>query len=286
MRKTSRGPLLSMLALASLAAARPVAQTAVPASRPGTAITIERVLDLTPIRAVIARVDLAAPGVRVRCLPAGGPEFGKAPWPTTLETPSAVAAREHLALAVNGDYFMAEQARDAEGAAARTQYVRGKRAAPLGPSVSDGKLWTKGKAGLPMLVVDKDGAVSITEDRDKLDGAREVLSGNRVLVQNGKLQVVHIARETRAPRTAIGLSEDGKTLILAVVDGRSLTSRGMTLGELADFMRKAGAFTAINLDGGGSTAMVQRAGEKQSVLNTPSDGAERPVANVLGIEAP
>jgi exopolysaccharide biosynthesis protein len=51
-------------------------------------------------------------------------------------------------------------------------------------------------------------------------------------------------------------------------------------------MQKEGAFTAFNLDGGGSTTMVQRVGEKQTVLNTPSVGVERPVADVLGVEVP
>jgi exopolysaccharide biosynthesis protein len=274
--------LLGILGLGG-AGALTVAQ---PTATTRAVVAVERVLDETPIRAFVARVDLTAPGVKVRCLPAGAGGIAKGPWPTTLETTSAVAAREKLAVAVNGDFFTAEQAKDAEGQAAQSQYVRGKRANVVGMAVSGGKVWARGKANQPMLVVDKDGKVSITEARDGLAEAREVISGNRMLVEDGKLQVVHIEKEKRHPRTAVGLTEDGKTLILVAVDGRSLTSRGMTLGELATFMQKEGAFTAFNLDGGGSTTMVQRVGEKQTVLNTPSDGVERPVADVLGVEVP
>jgi exopolysaccharide biosynthesis protein len=87
----------------------------------------------------------------------------------------------------------------------------------------------------------------------------------------------------RHPRTAAGLSADGKTLILLAVDGRSYSSRGATMRELAELMKQLGAQDALNLDGGGSTTMVHREGGELKVLNTPSDGRPRPVANVLGL---
>ena len=90
----------------------------------------------------------------------------------------------------------------------------------------------------------------------------------------------------RHPRTAAGVTRDGRTLLLVVVDGRQPGwSAGATLVELADLMRGLGAWTALNLDGGGSSALWWRApGEAEGrIRNRPSDGHVRPVANALGV---
>ena len=58
----------------------------------------------------------------------------------------------------------------------------------------------------------------------------------------------------------------------------------MTYGQLAAEMARLGAYTAINLDGGGSSTLVLRAADGElKVMNRPSDGKERAVANVLGL---
>jgi exopolysaccharide biosynthesis protein len=65
---------------------------------------------------------------------------------------------------------------------------------------------------------------------------------------------------------------------LVTVDGRQAASVGMTLVELAELMREAGAWDALNFDGGGSTVMVI----KGRVVNSPSDPTgEREIANGL-----
>ncbi len=84
--------------------------------------------------------------------------------------------------------------------------------------------------------------------------------------------------EARHPRTAIGYAKDGRTLWLVAVDGRSTSSVGMTLVELAEAMRTLGASQALNFDGGGSTTMVIDG----RVVNTPTDvTGERAVGNAL-----
>ncbi len=84
----------------------------------------------------------------------------------------------------------------------------------------------------------------------------------------------------RHPRSALGISRDSATLYVVAVDGRQQTSVGMTLEELADAMIALGAYEAMNLDGGGSTALVVR----DSIVNTPSDAnGERAVGNVVAI---
>lgn len=92
----------------------------------------------------------------------------------------------------------------------------------------------------------------------------------------------------RHPRTAVGIADGGRRLLLVVVDGRQAPySDGMTLRELANLMRALGAPAALNLDGGGSTAMVvaePEQGGAMQVVNRPSDATgERAVGNALAI---
>ncbi|MEH7380184.1 phosphodiester glycosidase family protein [Bacillus sp. JJ1533] len=112
------------------------------------------------------------------------------------------------------------------------------------------------------------------------------VGGNIKLVENGEV-ISNLDDTTSAPRTAVGFSEDRKTMILAAIDGRQTDSRGMTFKELADLMKEYGAHYALNLDGGGSTTMVARktGTEDVKVVNQPSDGIERSVPNGIGIFA-
>lgn len=113
-----------------------------------------------------------------------------------------------------------------------------------------------------------------------------VVSGKPDLLRNGAPTSGQHASSfctTRHPRTALGLSLDARTLYLVVVDGRSSASVGMTCAELATLLSGLGAHHALNLDGGGSSAMFVRG---QGVVNRPSDGTERVVANHLAIFAP
>ncbi|MDF2710411.1 MAG: N-acetylglucosamine-phosphodiester alpha-N-acetylglucosaminidase-like protein [Nonomuraea muscovyensis] len=119
----------------------------------------------------------------------------------------------------------------------------------------------------------------------KLTPDLHVIAGGVGLVRNGKTRITakrdgHDSMNMilrRHPRTLLGTTRNG-SLILATVDGRQ---PGVTVGasfvEAAQFMRWLGARDAINLDGGGSTAMVV----KDKVVNRPSDGAERPVGDAL-----
>jgi hypothetical protein len=82
--------------------------------------------------------------------------------------------------------------------------------------------------------------------------------------------------QKREPRTALGWNKD--YYFLVVVDGRQRTSVGMTFAELAKYMHeKLGCEEALNLDGGGSATMWVFG----HVMNSPSEGRERPAANAL-----
>lgn len=80
--------------------------------------------------------------------------------------------------------------------------------------------------------------------------------------------------DKRHPRTAIGKTIEGD-LWLVAIDGRQKMSDGATIEELARVMQRLGCMEAINLDGGGSTTMNVFG----MVMNRPSDGKEREVAN-------
>jgi hypothetical protein len=105
-----------------------------------------------------------------------------------------------------------------------------------------------------------------------------------LLVENGvnRGSTAKPATYTADPRTVAGVTQDGQTLILAAIDGRTTESGGMTLPEAADLMIGLNAWNAINLDGGGSTTMVLRyPGQSPQIINLTT-GWERPVAAHLG----
>lgn len=85
------------------------------------------------------------------------------------------------------------------------------------------------------------------------------------------------------PETAVGISKDGKHAIFVTLDGRlgESTAVGVTPAQVTGYLLAHGAYNAVLLDGGGSTEMDARVPGTSglSVLNTPSDGSERPVAN-------
>ncbi|MCD8373541.1 MAG: S-layer homology domain-containing protein [Oscillospiraceae bacterium] len=81
------------------------------------------------------------------------------------------------------------------------------------------------------------------------------------------------------PRTALGIRADGST-VLYVVDGRSSLSSGASLTQLAEDLKSMGCEYAVNLDGGGSSALSLRlpGSSANTVINVPSDGSERKCA--------
>ncbi|HEX4935087.1 MAG TPA: phosphodiester glycosidase family protein [Gemmatimonadaceae bacterium] len=112
---------------------------------------------------------------------------------------------------------------------------------------------------------------------------RVVLDGNNVGIRADSLEGTFPRfSAARHPRSAIALSRDSTRLMLVVVDGRRPWSVGMSLSELADALVSLGAYQAMNLDGGGSSALWV-AGE---VVNYPSDPTgERAVGNALVVRA-
>lgn len=84
------------------------------------------------------------------------------------------------------------------------------------------------------------------------------------------------------PRTAIGIRDDG-SVVYYVMDGRSKSSAGSTLEELAADLLSMGCTTVVNMDGGGSSALALRmpGSEGFTVVNEPSDGTLRSVCSYI-----
>ncbi|MFE9724933.1 phosphodiester glycosidase family protein [Streptomyces sp. NPDC005794] len=115
------------------------------------------------------------------------------------------------------------------------------------------------------------------------------VGGRELLVVDGTAQNHDgEGNNTAAPRTAVGFSKDGRTMQVVTVDGRQTDSGGITLTELGEMMRGAGSYSALNLDGGGSSTLVARepGSDVLQVENSPSDGSERTVPNGLALTAP
>jgi hypothetical protein len=283
--------IASALALFTLAGrSRPVLVT----GSPGPAVRYSLdVRDNPALRLHIVRIDLTSADVALSAV-AAGPGLEGTEWTTSLQTVRTIAERERFDVAVNGDFFSHDMGELEQW----SKYRTGAGARTMGPLVSDGRTVASRVAGpYSALLVDGRGRCSIGTFEAVPAGARQFLCGNVELVRNGK-RVVAAASEadacTRAPRTAIGLDRDGKTLTLVVIDGRRADfSAGMTLAEVADELVRLGCDSGLNLDGGGSSTLVFRdAGEDACrVVNCPSDGHqlsdslsfERPVASALGI---
>lgn len=115
----------------------------------------------------------------------------------------------------------------------------------------------------------------VPQTHPDLSGVETALGGGPTLVRQGKA-MTWSGFPRRHPRSAIGWNE--RWIYLVEVDGRQGgLSVGMTFPELADYLVRLGCREAVNLDGGGSSTLWLMG----RVMNSPSDGVERPVANGL-----
>ena len=188
------------------------------------------------------------------------------------EKTSEIAQRNGAILAINGDYYGAQE----------TGYV-----------VRNGTLYRNSASNdQEDLVIYEDGSFAMIRESETTpeqllaDGAMHILSFGPALITDGVLSVsekdeVGKARASN-PRTAIGIVDAGHYLFV-VSDGRTQESEGLTLYQLAQFMESLGATTAYNLDGGGSSTMYFN-GE---VVNNPTTSgrniSERSVSDIVYI---
>jgi len=153
------------------------------------------------------------------------------------------------------------------------------------------------------LTTDKIAGTAGAEYYNEISGSEDILEafgGGPVLVTNGNAVNIPDPAELDSgtgvyqthPRTAIGVSADGRKVWIMVIDGRRVSySNGMNLHDLALAMAAVGCENAINLDGGGSSTFAVRRADgfddpsRFGVLNWPNDnnGEERPLYQGLVI---
>ncbi len=185
-------------------------------------------------------------------------------------TVSEFAKKNDAIIAINADYFDPQLQ-------------------PIGLSMGACGVWTKAQK-----ISRKQGLVAVGKRRAEIQAntmktrrwMSGAVSGWPMLVRDCAVieNIPGSDHFTRAPhpRTAVGLSRDRKTMYFVVADGRREGVPGMTLPELAAFLRSEfNVCSAMNLDGGGSSAIWIR----DRIVNVPSDGAERKVGNHLAVVA-
>ncbi|MCC5940639.1 MAG: phosphodiester glycosidase family protein [Balneolaceae bacterium] len=189
-------------------------------------------------------------------------------------------AAEHNALAaINGSFFHAEP-----GGSVVFLKVDGKiiveGAVNRNPYIENGAIgWYD--SGMPVILPKPDEGWLATD-------LENVLSSGPLLLYNNEFREFRDDpfNQNRHPRTAVAITEDNN-LLMVTVDGRSFQSYGMTIPELAEFLKSLRAVDALNLDGGGSTSMWIENMKTDGIVNYPSDNfefdheGERGVSNAL-----
>lgn len=217
----------------------------------------------------VVKVDLTRKTIRLRATrPPGG------------KTVPTFASEYGVHVAINGDF--------------------GTRTAPWktsGLAMGDGDEWSNTADGTleGFTAIGRDNRVEISPPAEVVgepeDWVSEIVGGRPLVVDAGHALAAEPPWSRDGcdphfcylePRSAIGLSQDGKTLILATIDGRYTGAAGMTTEQVGALMVEFGAWRAINIDGGGSTTLwIESEG---GVVNKPSDGCCRLVSNHLGVQ--
>ena len=137
------------------------------------------------------------------------------------------------------------------------------------------------KTKLEAILKEKNIELKTLINNPKWHNVEHIISGGPYLVKENQI-FVDVKEEKltsitgRNPRTAVGYTNDGK-FIMVTVDGREEKSIGMTLTELAYFMKSIGCHNAMNLDGGGSSVMYFNG----QTVNNPAIKGGIPLSNAL-----
>jgi hypothetical protein len=224
----------------------------------------------------IITIDLHTDGISFLVTP---PDDKNSDTPLNARTTTTFLRDYNLQIAVNGGEFSPWHSNSL-----LDYYPHvGDPVAPTGFTASRGKRYAEGNR--PVLYISENNVAQFNKPRSKIYNA---ISGSHMLVVEGE-PIEGLDSERPAPRTALGVDFGPDRLVIVVVDGRQpFYSEGATLTQLADLLIEYGVYTAMNMDGGGSsTLVIENENGKAEVLNSPIDshipGRERPVANHLGV---
>jgi exopolysaccharide biosynthesis protein len=291
--KASIAPILALLAL-GCPAALPGAEVV---EHPFVGVTYITRTETAPrsIAAHLVKIDLTSPGIRFKLTPPGGA------LETVRETTLGFLNREHAQVAINGHFFtpFPSSSLDANlvGFAASEGAVYSAFETPAQSYAI--------VANAPAINIDAANHAAIVHANTRFADGKHILenatvwnavSGSAQIITNG-VKTIPVYTDAAHPngaltvggprhysnsqswydalqaRSAMGLSEDNRTLVLFTVD-RAARSLGMTVGEVADMLlRDYAVYNALNLDGGGSTtlAIENPATHTGAVSNVSSD---------------
>ena len=195
-------------------------------------------------------------------------DSGKLKWEMSQTTAQAAAygrasdTEGRVVLATNADYYNMQTG------------------APTGYLIMEGNLVKTGAE--PFFAILKDGSAVIRPAGSDTSDVVEAVSGPYMLVENGQI-VPGLDQGDRMPRNSVGIRADGSVVFFEADGRQEPMSIGMSMYEVASFLKDAGCVTAIYLDGGGSAtvAACYEGTDELVVRNSPSDGLERTVSDAL-----
>lgn len=310
MTQRSRAAYLTTALLVLATGLRHSAMAETVTSQPFIGITHITRTETTP-RAVnmhIVVIDLTAPGLSFKLTPPGGSRE------TVRQTTLEFLNQQQAQVAINSHFFLPHPSTDAEawlvGFAASQGQVYSSFESPTqsfaivanapainidaenhasivhcDTTIADGK-HVKENVTLWNAVA---GSAQIITDGVKTIPTYAAAAGDRgLLTADATYSNAHSWYSLPKARTAIGLSQDNKTLLLFTVDAAG-GSGGMTPGEVADVLiTDYKIYNALNLDGGGSTtlAMEDPLTHTRSIVNVSADNPKgRPVGSNLAVFA-
>jgi hypothetical protein len=232
-----------------------------------------------PVQMRAVRVRLSEPSVDFLVTPSNGKE----PEECAGRTTSEFLVDYKCQVAINGSYFDPFAKAKGDGLDVR------------GLSMSRGDLYSPADWKMDAFMISRDHrrawveAWPIETARkawNGLAGYRALLIHDRIAFDNDGRPINRLAH----PRSVVGVTRDGAYVVMMVIDGRQPGySEGATTIETVQWLRKLDVTDALNLDGGGSTALVIEGPDGQPVpLNRPCGppaGGQRRVANHLGVFA-
>jgi hypothetical protein len=256
-------------------------------SEPFEGVTHYRINQEQPRRVSLhlLEIDPSAPGIGFFTTPSNG----DAPGDTVHQRTRDFVSEHGLQIGINANF---------------SNYVSGINMNLLNIAASEGDVYSPFYAGWPGINITADNQVDLVtpvsenvshDPPDFFSGYDPVpdvplynaVGGNELILQNGA--VIATWADGLHPRTAAGVTDDGK-LLLFTVDGRNSDhSQGMSTTEVAYVLKQYGAVHGINLDGGGSTTLIFSDPDPR-VVNVPvgignEPGTERYVGNNLGLWA-
>jgi exopolysaccharide biosynthesis protein len=239
-----------------------------------------------PIVFHIVTIDLQATGIKVLVTP------GRQTSDLTelnAKTTSEFAREFNLKLAVNAGFFSPFK----EDTPWNYKPLPGDRVNVLGQAISNGSSYSppESKQIWQVLCFDRDRTAQIFASGECPQNTLQAVAGRDILIDRGKVSNADPEDGKKPyPRTAIAIDKSGKKLWLVVVDGKQpFYSEGVTIPELTKIFQNLGVYSALNLDGGGSTTLVAETASGITTLNAPIHTKvpmrERPIANHLGFYA-